>query len=106
MGQMAPPNLLDALSQGNPAEVFAAVYNSMEVRTRFSPPVVANTQDLLSKGPQNWVVNLLKPTVILRGSAGTVTVAPAGAAGDGTLGFFALVGGLVGVSFLLGRWSK
>lgn len=103
---MATPNLVSAIAAGDPAAAFASIYDTMEVRTAFSPPIVTNTQDMLSTGPQSWVVKLLKPTVVLRGQAGAVTVAPAGASGDGTFGFLAALGGLVGVGFLLGRWSK
>lgn len=100
------PNLVSAIAAGDPAAAFAAVYDTMEVRTSLSPPIVTSTQDLLSTGPQSWLVSFLKPTVVLRGQAGAVTVAPAGAAGDGTFGFLAALAGLVGVGFVLGRWSK
>lgn len=106
---MASPDLLDALRSGNPASAFASIYDTMEVRTSLTPPVVTGTAELFSTGkggPPNALVNFLKPTVILRGRGGELVVAPHGQAGSGTLGFLAVVGTLLGFGFLLGRWSK
>lgn len=105
---MATPDLLDSLRVGNPAAAFASVYDSMEIRTTLTPPVVTGTAGLFSGGDgrPNFMLNFLKPTVILRGRGGEVVVAPNGKAGDGTVGFVVVVGTLVGLVFMLGRWSK
>ena len=103
---MATTNLLDALAQGDPAKAFASFYDSLEVRTTLSPPIVVRTIDMLTPSPQSWVVKLLKPTVVLRGGAGAVVVAPAGPAGDGSMRFLGFMVALVGAGFVLGRWSK
>ena len=56
---------------------------TIEIRSRFSPPVVLRVKDLLSQqeGPPHPAMSILKPTVILRGGAlGTQVIAPGGQA--------------------------
>lgn len=103
------PDLIDSLRTGNPAAAFASVYDSMEVRTALTPPIVTGTQGLFPTtegGQPNVLLNFLRPTVILRGRGGEVVVAPNGQAGNGTFLFLGVIGALVGVGFVLGRWSK
>lgn len=109
---MPGPNLVDAFRSGDPAQAFATFYETMEVRTTFSPPVVVSVQEALrttdsGKGNRELISNLLKPTVILRGNAGTVVIAPSGPAD--AAGGWRMAGALLalmGVGFALGRWSK
>lgn len=57
---------------------------TIEIRTRFSPPVLLRVADLVAQkeGPPNPAVSALKPTIILRGPAiGQQVVAPAGQVG-------------------------
>lgn len=109
---MATPNLIDAFKTGNPAAAFASLYEQMEVRTLFSPPIVTSTQELLRQvdGPEgkvDFLVSLLKPTIILRGNAGTAVIAPGGPADTaGGWRFAGVILAIVGVGFALGRWSK
>jgi len=106
-GDTSSPNLLDALTTGNPAEAIASVYKTIEIHTAITPPIVIDIAGLSSGQPPSAITSFIKPTVILRGSAGgDLTLDPLGDPGDGTLGLVAIFAGLLGAGFLLGRLSK
>ncbi len=108
---LAPSNtLFDAIRGGDPSIALASLYESIEVRTSFSPPVRARTQDLFKPGEPNsrppWWLKVLKPTFVVRGAIGEQVIAPGGVAGDGTIPMLLVIGSLVGLGFLLGRATK
>ncbi len=103
------------LTQSVITATLPTVVETIEVRTRFSPPVVLRTADLLkpSAGPPSPAVRLVKPTIILRGgTVGLQTIAPAGVtdpdewkrtiavAGAGVVGVLAVA---VAIVFSAGR---
>ncbi len=103
-------NLLDALRTQNAGDAIASLYDSIEFRSAFSPPVVLSTKDLFTpKAPGSappWWLSWLKPTVIVRGAVGEQVIAPAGVAGNGTVPLLLAVGSIVALGFVLGRWTK
>lgn len=87
---------------------------TIEIRTRFSPPIVLKVSELLAEGPPSPVVQAVKPTIILNGSIGRQVIAPAGQSGVNdwkvptlVLAGVAFVGATVvlGTIFQLGRRS-
>lgn len=99
--------LLDAFKTGNPLTALASIYDTVEVRTNFSPPVrIGVAETIEDDSPQGWFTKLVKPTLVMSGNNGRVVVAPAGEAGDGTLVLVGLLLGLVGIGFVLGRVTK
>lgn len=103
-----PPTLFEALKQGNPAASLANLYSTVQIRTSITPPVNVNVADALQydpNAPPSAIAQFIKPTVILQGPAGRVSIAPYGEAGDGTLMTVLIVAGIMGVGFLVGRWS-
>lgn len=102
----ASTGLLQAIANGNPLQALSSLYSTAEFRTNFTPPVVVGISGALSTSGPGWLVNLLQPTLILSGGAGTQAIAPGGNAGDGTLAFLGVIAGIMGVGFLFGRLSK
>lgn len=90
----------------DPAALLSGVFHTIEFRTNASPPVVIKTAELQVSGPSNPLLAFLKPTVILSSTAGRTVIAPYGAAGDGTLGLVAVVGGLIGLGVVLGKLMR
>lgn len=96
---------LPSIISGDPAAALSKIYSTIEVRTRVTPNAVINIADLgKSNKKPNPIVKWLKPTLVLKGQAGTKIVAPYGEAppqgGAGT--GIAIVGGILGGVFLLG----
>lgn len=62
--------------------LLARSVDTIEIRTRFSPPVILKVADLVTgEGEPGVATQLLKPTVVLSGgSLGTQIIAPAGEA--------------------------
>lgn len=105
---MNPTNLVNAVASGQPAAALSSLYDTLEVRSVLTPTIRISTASILSDSngqAPNPLVSFLKPTVVLSGAQGVITVAPAGEAGDGTLGLVAAVLGLIGLGFILGRVS-
>lgn len=77
---------------------------TIEVRTRFSPPLILNVADLVQGkgGPPGPATKFLKPTVILSGGAiGTQVIAPGGQASPDEWQLWSIVmGGLALVGFV------
>lgn len=96
---------------GVPAQAFASLYDTLEIRTAITPPVNINVAQLLSQGQggqpsqPDLIVRLLKPTVVLHGAAGDINLSPSGDPGDGTWVLVGLVTGLLLTGFMVGRWS-
>ena len=66
--------------QGFVTSAFAQVVTEIEVRSRFAPPTIIKTEELLKPGPPSSVTRVFQPTIILRGPGiGEQIVAPAGA---------------------------
>lgn len=94
-----------------------SLIETIEIRSRFSPPVTLKVADLLreDQGKPNAIVQTVKPTIILRGpGVGTQVIAPAGRVGPdewklpaAAVAVASFVGGAVVVStiFGLGRFS-
>lgn len=105
-------NLLDAIRTRSPEEAVASLYETVEVRTNFTPPLRMSTKDILLLDPADprsrppWWLKYAKPTVVLSGNGPRVTIAPEGVAGDGTVPMLLAIGAVVGIGFVLGRWSK
>jgi hypothetical protein len=94
-----------ALIQSLISASLPAVIETIEVRSRFSPPVVLKTAELLkpSGGPPSPVVRQVKPTIILKGGTiGQQVIAPGGVASptEWRLSLALLGGGLVAVGAL------
>ena len=88
----------------NAAGLLSAAFDSVEFRTELTPPVVVTMNSLLDGQPPNPLTSWLKPTVILKGAAGTSTIAPLGVSMNGSwLQPLIAVGGLIGLGYLLGR---
>lgn len=103
MSQGFPANTVGDDGAINPAGLLGGVVESVEVRTTMSPPVSIKLGEIQLGGPPNPFAQFLKPTFVLKTRMGVSTLAPYGEAGDGTLGAVAVVAGLVGLGFLLGR---
>lgn len=59
-----------------------SIIETIEVRSRFAPPQVFKTRDLVAPGPPSPAVQFTKPMVILRGPVvGEQIIAPAGQVG-------------------------
>lgn len=72
------------------SQVASQVVESVELRTSVTPPLRLTFSG--GAGGPSWLLELLKPTVTVRGPVlGSITVAPGGAVGQGG----ALVGGLL-----------
>ncbi len=106
--QLGDSNLFSALTSGDVAGAIGSVYKTIDVHTSLTPPIVIDVGSLNQPSSPSIFTKLLKPTIILRGSAGgdVVLASPYGDPGDGTLGLVGIVLGLVGVGFALGRLSK
>lgn len=90
----------------NPAGLLAAAYDEVEFRSAATPPIILRTNELLQEGPPNPFIQWLKPTVVLRGKAGTNVIAPMGPAQGSWLPPLLGIGALVGLGYLLGRTSR
>lgn len=99
--------LIDAFQQMNPASAVSALWDTIEIRTALSPPLVFKTKELFDTGaPASPFQKFMKPTVVFSGAAGRQVVAPYGVAGDGTLIAVLGIAFVLGVGFLAGRASK
>lgn len=98
--------------------LLAKSVDTVEIRSRFSPPIILRIKDLLSQqeGPPHPAVRLLKPTIILKGDGigGTQIIAPAGQATRDEWQWWALATGaltvvgavtVLGMVFRLGKRS-
>ena len=67
------------------SQTLPTLISDIEIRSRFSPPVMISTQELLAgtkpTGALSPYVKLAQPTVILSGSVGRQVIAPAGVVG-------------------------
>jgi len=83
----------------------AGFYNTLEFRSALTPPMEFDVADLSSDTPPNPIVQWLRPTLTLRGPAGTKVIAPYGEAPPaGGLGGFGVVGAVFGAGLLAGWW--
>lgn len=106
------PFLQDASGSWTPFAAAAQLYDTVEIRTNATPPVIINVRDLGgAKGP-NPIAQKLQPTIVLTGPLGQKVLAPYGAA-DPALGTTVAIGGtaaialgFAAVAFTLGRMSK
>lgn len=79
---------LPALSDGRnltPLRAFAQFFNTVEIRTRVSPPIILDISRLDDPTP-NPLLDQIKPAIILRGPAGTKVIAPYGEVPSGNEG--------------------
>lgn len=96
---------IPAITSGDPAAALSKIYSTIELRTRVTPNVVVRVADLGKPGGKpHPLVKWLKPTLVLKGQAGTKIVAPHGAAPEkgGAATGLAIAGGILGGVFLLG----
>lgn len=107
------PKLVTAQGQWTPFEAAAELYDEVEIRTAFTPPVTFDVRELGASSPgPNPLGALLKPSIILRGSLGQRVLAPYGVPSGftSTLRGAALallfVGGIGSVGYALGRRSR
>lgn len=63
--------------QWTPAAALAQFFSTAEFRTKFSKSITIDIASLEDPAP-NSVLDFLKPAIILRGPAGTATIAPYG----------------------------
>lgn len=106
---MANPSstLLNILKgESSPAQLLSSLYDTVEVRTNFTPPLRVDITSALDDSPTGPLVRLMQPTVIFSGNYGRSVVAPAGEAGNGTLVTFGIVAALIGLGYAIGRYSK
>jgi hypothetical protein len=92
----------------NPVGLFVTFFDEVEFRSSATPTIRLRTRDLLNEGGKpNAFIKWLRPTVVLRGSGGTVTIAPVGESKGGSIlpGLAAALG-LVGVGYALGRATR
>ncbi len=73
------PHLVGPNQQLTPAKAAAALFDTVEISTTVTPPVRLSVLDFSDPNPSP-ASRFLKPTMILTGPAGTVTVAPHGIA--------------------------
>lgn len=90
----------------NPAGLLSAAFDTVEFRSSATPTIRIRTSQLLAGGPPNPFLTWLRPTVVLTGKSGTITIAPAGESKGGSILPGALVVlSLVGIGYALGRTS-
>jgi hypothetical protein len=104
------PALTNAAGQWTPFTAAARLYDTLEIRTTMTPPIVMRIATMDVPDP-NPVSAKLKPTLILSGPAGRRIIAPHGVAtaAEGTsMAGFLLASALVatiGLGFVTGRGS-
>lgn len=110
--RFAGPNPLDVIgagitawSSGNLVAGLSSLYDTIEVRTAFTPPAVINLHEA-AYAPPGEISPLLKPTIILSGPNGRDVIAPYGEAEGGWGGTVAALVLILGAGFVLGRLSK
>ncbi len=88
----------------NPAGLLAGAYDTIEIRSNVSPPIIIDTRELLKDGGPNPLMNTIKPTIVLSGASGRNLIAPYGVADSGGWIVPLFVAGfLLGVGVLVGR---
>ena len=97
-----PPDVIDSAGKMNLTAIAAGLYDTVEIHSKLTPPIVLNLKDALASGPPNPIVAWAQPTVVLRGKRGRVVVAPYGESEGSILPLLALAGGLVGLGYVLG----
>lgn len=110
--RMSGVNVLDVISALNvggqlrPFSALAQIYSHAEFRTSVTPTIdidVASLDDGSGDGSPSILLELLRPTLVLSGPAGTRVIAPAGEAShSGGLTGVLLLAGAIGVPFLIG----
>jgi len=113
-GRHLLPGLFDARTgQWTPYVAAAQFFDELEVRTRVTPAIRISVRELEDPTP-NPALAALAPAFILRGPAGTLTVAPYGEVPDGSggaargaglvvAGVLVLGGGGAALGYWLGR---
>jgi hypothetical protein len=104
-------NVLDVISALNiagplrPFSALAQVYSRAEFRTSVTPTIDLDVAslDADTQSEPNTLLQLLRPTLVLSGPAGTKVIAPAGEAGhSGGLTGLLLIAGALAVPFFIG----
>lgn len=91
----------------DPVMLLSGAFRTIEIRTSVTPPFTFNVSDLSDQVPSGPIPRLLKPTIVLRGPAGSNTIAAFGEASPaiGWVVFLGIVGALVGIGYLIGKAS-
>lgn len=96
------PKLATPQGQWTPFEAAATLYDTVEIRTNATPPIVLNVREMGQGNPgPNPAAVAMKPTIILSGPLGTKTIAPYGIA-DGRTGTVVSVGAVTGIALVIG----
>lgn len=95
----ALPHIMDSRGNWTPHNAFAQFFDTVEIRTKVTPPLVLSIRSILEPGPPNPTMNRLKPTMIFRGPVGTKVIAPYGevpSAEEGRENAWRISAGIVG----------
>lgn len=95
-------DVIDSQGNVNFGALASTAYDTVEFRTALTPPITVKLTEVGNAEP--GIGAWLKPMAIFRGKAGQVVVAPNGEPwGLGWIALPAIVLGLVGVGYALGR---
>jgi len=105
VSQGFPRETVTNSGQINPAGLLAGSYDTLEIRTAITPPIIIDTRSLLiDNGKRNPLLDAVKPTIILRGNGGVNVIAPYGPAPEGGMVVpLFIIGALIGIGVLIGR---
>lgn len=102
-------SISDGKGNWTPYNAAAEFFDTVEIRTTMTPPIVLNVRTLEDPTP-NPILQQLKPAIILRGPMGTKVIAPYGEVPDGVSGIWgflalgaAVVGGIGIAGFIAGN---
>lgn len=102
---MPLPDLFKPDGTLDPAVLASKAYDSIEFRTRLTPPIKVPTVELSEQVPAGPWVRFVQPAFVLRGRAGTQVIAPFGLPNP-VVGAAITVGvvlGLIYLGYVLGR---
>ena len=101
------PSLTDSHGNWTPYAAAAELFDSVEIRTKVTPPIKLNIRSLEDPSP-NPYLNQIKLALILRGPAGTKVIAPYGEVpgeNEGESNLWKIGGVVVGGLFLFGAFA-
>lgn len=76
--QGIPPGAVSDDGTIDPQALIALAFDTIEIRTRLTPPIRINLKDLSPNPEMQRLLNQVQPAVKLTGRAGTYTFAPQG----------------------------
>ncbi len=104
--QGIPGAAINDAGEIDPLALLGGAFQKITVTSRLLPPVQLSTQAL--SGPTGFWTRLVQPSIVLEGKSGRFVYSPAGEAGQnqGWLWATALVLGLVGIGYAIGRSKR